>query len=92
MNQFLDPLQYGWELDDGNLVERMTSLNIAPLEVVELVVCKCNKGNINLISPRFFVVFLGSRIVHRFKILITWINNSTGNFDTNMCLAVEDME
>ena len=34
VNEFLDPLQYGWELDDGNLVGRMTSLNIAPLEVV----------------------------------------------------------
>ena len=47
MNQFLDPLQYGWELDDGHLVGRMTSLNIAPLEVVELVACKCSKGNLN---------------------------------------------
>ena len=28
----------------------MTSLNIAPLEVVELDACKCIKGNINLIS------------------------------------------
>ena len=47
VNQFLDPLKYGWELDDGNLVGRMTSLNIAPLEVVELVACKCSKGNLN---------------------------------------------
>ena len=53
VNQFLAPLQYGWELDDGHLVGKMTSLNIAPLEVVELVACKCSKGNINLISPLF---------------------------------------
>ena len=41
VNQFLDPLQYGWELDDENLVGRMTSQNIVPWEVVELVACKC---------------------------------------------------
>ena len=51
VNQFLDPLQYGWELDDGHLVGKMTSLNIAPLEVVELVACKCSKGNLNSKLP-----------------------------------------
>ena len=54
VNEFLDPLQYGWELDDGNLVGTMTNLNIASLKVVELVACKCIKGNINLISPLFY--------------------------------------
>ena len=39
MNQFLDTLQYGWELDNGNLGCRMTSLDIATLGVVVLVVC-----------------------------------------------------
>ena len=47
MNQFLDPLQYGWELDDGNLLGKMTSLSIASLEVLELVACKCSKGYLN---------------------------------------------
>ena len=35
VNQFLDPLQCEWELANGHLVGRMTSLNISPLEVVE---------------------------------------------------------
>ena len=65
MNQFLDPLQCGWELDNGHLVGRMTSLNIAPLEVVELVACKCSKGNLNpKLSLLDFLHDLGlSRIV-----------------------------
>ena len=41
----LDPLEYGWELEEGNLIGKMSSLDIAPLEVVELVACKC-KGNL----------------------------------------------
>ena len=38
---YLDPLHYGWQLEDDKLVAIMTDLNIAPLEVVELVACKC---------------------------------------------------
>ena len=37
----LDPLHYGWQLEDGKLTGTMTVQNIAPLEVVELVACKC---------------------------------------------------
>ena len=47
VNHLLDPLEYGWELEDGNLIGKMSSRDIAPLEVVELVACKC-KGNLNL--------------------------------------------
>ena len=38
---YVDPLHYGWQLEDDKLVTIMTDLNIAPLEVVELVACKC---------------------------------------------------
>ena len=48
INQLLDPLEFGWEFEEGNLVGKMTSRNIAPLEVVELVACKCSKGNLSL--------------------------------------------
>ena len=47
INQLLDPLEFGWEFEEGNLVGKMTSRNIAPLEVVELVACKCSKGNLS---------------------------------------------
>ena len=47
VNYLLDPLEYGWELEDGNLIDKMSSRDIAPLEVVELVACKC-KGDLNL--------------------------------------------
>ena len=38
---YLDPLYYGQQLVVDKLVAIMTDLNIAPLEVVELVACKC---------------------------------------------------
>ena len=47
VNYLLDPLEYGWELEDGNLIDKMSSRDIAQLEVVELVTCKC-KGDLNL--------------------------------------------
>ena len=37
----LDPLHHGWQLENGVLTGIMTEQNIAPLEVVELVACKC---------------------------------------------------
>ena len=37
----LNPLHYGWQLEDDILTGTMTDQNIAPLQVVELVVCKC---------------------------------------------------
>ena len=37
----LNPLHYGWQLEDDILTGTMTEQNIAPLEVVELVACKC---------------------------------------------------
>ena len=36
----LDPTHYGWRIEDNKLTAIMTDLNIAPLEVVELVACK----------------------------------------------------
>ena len=48
INHLLDPLEFGWEFEEGILVGRMTSRNIAPSEVVELVACKCSKGNLSL--------------------------------------------
>ena len=46
VNHLLDLLENGWELEEGNLIGKMSSRDIAPLEVVELVACKC-KGNLN---------------------------------------------
>jgi len=37
----LDPLHHGWQLENDILTGIMAEQNIAPLEVVELVACKC---------------------------------------------------
>ena len=37
----LDPLHHGWQMENGILTGLMTEQNIARLEMVELVACKC---------------------------------------------------
>ena len=54
----LDPLHHGWQLENDILTGKITEQKIAPLEVVELVACKCREKKLCCLgTPKAFYLF-----------------------------------